>query len=104
MPGDYGPENYQDGPPTQDRVAPPGESRDGEGEHQGEGKTALINSDICEGLHPGDTLKLRVVEVQEDQYTVEYEKEEKSPDEEGPPGRAEMPPGPRDREMSDMYQ
>lgn len=43
--------------------------------NQEEGKTAVINSDICEGLKPGDTLNLRIVESREGEYVVEYEKE-----------------------------
>jgi hypothetical protein len=105
MPGDFGRENYQDSEPsTQERISSPAEPRDGEDGRQGEGKTALVNSDICEGLHPGDTLNLRVVSVQEDQYVVEYEKEEEPSKESGEPGKAEMPPGPRDSEMASMYQ
>jgi hypothetical protein len=100
MAPDFGRENYGDEPSTQERISSPNEPRESAEERQGEGNSALINSDICEGLHPGDTLELRVVKVQEDQYVVEYEKEEESPDEEGSSGRAEMPSSPRDSEMS----
>lgn len=41
------------------------------------GKTAVLNSEICPGMEPGDTMVLRVTAVNEGEYTVEYEPSEK---------------------------
>ena len=45
---------------------PRGEEKDGEGE------TALINSDICPDMKPGDVMELRIVAVHEGEYQVQY--------------------------------
>lgn len=50
-------------------------------------KTALVPMALCPGLKPGDTLKLRIASVHEDEYEVEYdegdeEEASESPEEE----------------------
>lgn len=101
MPADYGRENYGDEPTTQERVSSPAESR--EDEHKDDGITALINSEICPGMKPGDEMVLHIDKVLDGQYQVSYAPEPEHKDEGGEGGKAEMPSGPRDSEMADMY-
>ena len=73
---------------------PQSEQREGdENEKPSEGKTALINSSICEGKEPGDVFKVRVVETHDGEYSVAYEEddEEKKPDPGSGPKMAEAP-------------
>jgi hypothetical protein len=74
----------------------PSDAGKGQGEKESN-KTALINSDICPGLKPGDTLEARVVAVHDKEYEVEYEGDmgEQNPKEESapPPEMAGAPGG-----------
>lgn len=58
---------------------PRGRDKDGEGDE----KTALINSDICPDMKPGDVMELRVVAVHEGEYQVQYQPKEEGEHEEG---------------------
>ena len=65
-----------------------------------EGKTALLNSEICPGMKVGDELVLKVTGVHEGEYEVAYApepKEEEEPTESGEPagtvGAAPAPSG-----------
>lgn len=68
-----------------DAGMPEGSEPRGQDEKEGEGDehTALINSDICPDMKPGDTLKLRIVAVHDGEYETAYEPEEKGGDEGG---------------------
>jgi hypothetical protein len=109
MPGDYGPENYQDGPPTQDRVSSPDGPRDGEDGRQGEGdhgEPQLINDAICPDAEVGTEFVVRVEKKMEGQLLVSYSDKPKDEEagEPGEPGKAEMPSSPRDTEMSSFME
>lgn len=56
--------------------------RSDERETPEEGKTALLNSDICPGLEVGDELVLKITGVHEGEYSVEYAPEPKDEREE----------------------
>ena len=90
---------YDDGqaaPPAQPDQGPPPEEKE-----QGEqGKTAVINSDLCPGMEVGDQITLRITGVQEGEYVVQYEggedQKEQAPPEgggAGEPAPAEAPAG-----------
>lgn len=49
---------------------------------ENENQTALLPISLCPGMEPGDVIKLRIVEVQEQDYMVEYVKEDESDEEE----------------------
>jgi hypothetical protein len=85
----------------QDRVSEAPKS--GDEEAKTEGKTALINSDICEGMKPGDEMVVKIERVMDGQYEVSYAPEP-TQKEEGPgdEGMAEMPKGGRDQELAGM--
>ena len=88
-----------DEPSSQERSTPEHEDK----EHE-EGKTAMLNQDIAPGKQPGDMITLRVVEVHENEYSVELEEEgehEKGGAREG--DEATMP-GSRDHGMASMYE
>lgn len=79
----------EDGPPMPEHQEG-GEAMDDSGKgDMGEGHTALINSDICPDMKPGDTLMLKIMAVHEGEYQVEYMPEEK--EHEGGEGGEEMP-------------
>jgi hypothetical protein len=89
---------YSDGasPSTQDRVAPGA----GKKPEDGEGKTTLINSDICSDAKVGDEIVIRIEKVMDKQFAVSYVDSPK--DEAEKPG-AEMPSsGEGDSEMRSM--
>lgn len=98
MPEDFGRDLYGgDEPSSQERTTPEHEDK----EHE-EGKTAVINSDICPDLKPGDELRLRVVESREGEYVVEYEAEPEK--EKGGEGEEAPMPGGGDHEMASMME
>lgn len=98
----YDSELYGDEPSTQDRVAPTEPKPEGD-ESKGEGKTALINSDICPGMKEGDEMVVHIDKVMEGQYMVSYAPEPEHKDE-GDKGEAQMPQGGRDTEMASMME
>jgi hypothetical protein len=105
MPPDFGRSNYSDEPSTQDRVSSPAEPREGEDGRQGEGdhgEPQLINDAICPDGEVGDELVVKIEKKMEGQFLVSYSAKPKD-EAAGEPGRAEMPTGPRDSEMSAMY-
>lgn len=55
--------------PMEEDDAPPPEEQD---EHGQEGKTALINSDICPDCKPGDVLQLKVLKVHGEELEVQF--------------------------------
>jgi len=59
--------------PGQEEGAQP-ERKEGE-----EPRTAVINSEICPGMNPGDVLTLRIESVRDGEYEVSYE----APEEKG---------------------
>ena len=102
----YDKELYGDEPSTQERVSSPAEPRDGEDGRQGEGdhgEPQLINDAICPDAEVGTEFVVRVEKKMEGQLLVSYSDKPKD-EEAGEPGKAEMPTGPRDSEMADMYQ
>lgn len=70
------------------------------GETEG-GKTALVDSDICPGMKPGDMIQLRIERVMDKQYQVSYEPSE---DKEKMPDKGGAPAPERDRDMADMME
>jgi len=67
-----------------------------------EGKTALIDSDICPGMKPGDEMVVKIRRVMDKQYEVEYSPEPK--DKESGPGEGEASAAPKDSEMASMME
>lgn len=65
--------NGAESTPEQGAEAPPEEK--GGSEDEGHGKPQLLNSEICPGLKPGDSLVLKVTGVKDGEYVVEYEAE-----------------------------
>lgn len=57
------------------------------------GKTAVINSEICPGMEPGDTMVLRITAVNDGEYTVEYEPSENPKEGEGEGKEVDMEGG-----------
>jgi hypothetical protein len=71
MPDDlYGDGPEQSGAPSAEKMTQP------ERDEETKGKTATINSEICPGMEPGDTMVLRITSVNEGEYVVEYEPSE----------------------------
>jgi hypothetical protein len=91
-----------------DAASPPAreheEGRMGEHEEKSEGKTALINSDICPDMKPGDEMVVKIERVMDGQYEVSYAPEPEHEDmEHGERGMEEKPAMNRDSEMASMY-
>jgi len=68
---------YDDGPeaPAQGMEQSGGEDMEQSGDHSG--KTALLNSEICPGMEPGDMITLRITDVKDGEYVVTYSEEDK---------------------------
>jgi hypothetical protein len=69
-------------------------------EESSESKTGLINSEICPGMKPGDKLVLRVVSVENGQYSVAYDEGAESPEEDEAEEEAEGEGEPAESSMS----
>ena len=107
MAADYGKDLYSDSEPsTQDRMAPEHEAgMEDEGEHKDSGKTALINSDICPDMKPGDEMVLRIERVMDGQYECSYSPEPSHKGEGGDgEGEAVMPKAGRDEALHSMME
>lgn len=63
------PENYYDDGPSEEPSAVPSDEQAMEGDE----KTAVLPSELCPGMKPGDQIVLRVVGVDKDSYEVAYE-------------------------------
>ena len=58
-------------------------------EEKGEGKTFLVNKEICPGMKVGDEMVSRIVAIHEHEYELEYAPKEESetpPESEPEPG------------------
>lgn len=80
---------YGDGP-DQTAAANSEETTQKERDEETQGKTAVINSEICPGMKPGDEMVLRIVAVNEGEYTVEYAPSKEEPEQAGEPAEAPM--------------
>jgi hypothetical protein len=103
MPPDFGRENYGDEPSTQERISSPDEPRESAEERQGEGdhgEPQLINDAICPDAEVGQEFVVKVEKKLEGQLLVSYSEKPEDKEEAGESGKAEMPSGPRDSEMS----
>lgn len=84
-------------------MQPPDDTRGEEGQpNEDSGETALIPKSLCPGMKPGDTLTMRIVSEQEDEYEVAYEQEEEQGEEAPAPPEAAAPPAPGGG-AGDMY-
>lgn len=73
---------YGDGP-DQVAAANSEETTQQDRDEETKGKTAVIASEICPGMEPGDSMVLRIKAVNEGEYVVEYEPSEKPKEGEG---------------------
>jgi hypothetical protein len=71
MADDFYEDAAYDGPPSERKVAT----------EESETQTALLPQSLCPGMEPGDVIKVRIVEVTEQDYMVEYVKESDDEDE-----------------------
>jgi len=77
------------------------------GEESHEGKTAMLNSEVCPGKQVGDTMTMRVVAVHDQEYEVEECGEDEDEEEAPKEDKAEMPKGMGgggDSEYASMYE
>lgn len=74
------PEDYYDNPGPEDPKSMPEEGGEKEMPHE-EGKTYLVNKDICEGMEPGEEMIVKIVRVLDGEYEIAYSPEPKHDEE-----------------------
>lgn len=84
-------ENYFDEDDGPQGMAEGGMDKGKEGEESHEGKTAMLNKEICPDAKVGDVIMLRVAEDHDQEFVVEYEGKQGEGEEKGDKGMAEEP-------------